>query len=161
MPPGRSNSSGCSAHAMARSPPSRQVAGVFSSSSLMQNTRCRAHRRQLCPATLLDDLLQRHPVAGAAPRSQNHVGLGRRNLFRRDRLSRLASEYAARSFHQFCDPRLRGDDRFPPFFAEHSKAWMHSRLAREPAAIEFCIALITLCPRSETPITPAIAAMSA
>ncbi len=39
MPLGCSNNSGCSAHAIASSPPSRLLAGVFSSSSLMQKTR--------------------------------------------------------------------------------------------------------------------------
>ncbi len=87
MPPGFGNDSGCSAHAMACSPPSRLVAGVFRSSSLMQNTRAARTAGSSRPAALLDDLFQRHTIACAAPCGQNHIRLGRRDFFCGDGLA--------------------------------------------------------------------------
>ena len=64
---GCGNSSGCRPTRWRAVRRAGCVAGVFSSSSLMQNTRPSRTAGKFCPATLLDDLLQRDAIARAAP----------------------------------------------------------------------------------------------
>jgi hypothetical protein len=73
------------------------------------------------PATIADDFLQGNPVAGAAPRGNDHIRILEENSLSGCLFPRRAYELSARSGDQLGYPRLRGDQGLAPFFAEHTR----------------------------------------
>ena len=115
------NISGCSAHAIACKPSIRLLAGVFSSSSLMQNTRRSRTAGRFAHPRCSTIFLQGDAISGATPGGDDDVGLRIRYVFGGGSLAGLAEESAAGRFDQFSYPGLRRDERLAPLFAEDER----------------------------------------
>src|SRR5216684_3977522 len=74
-------------------------------------------RLRLFPSALWDDLLQRHSVARAAPRSHDHIRIGRGNFFFSHLFSGASQKPSTSRLHQFGYPCLRKNQRLAPLFA--------------------------------------------
>src|SRR5205085_11673390 len=73
----------------------------------------------LVPAPVANDPLQRDTVTGAAPGGNQDIRIVGENRFWRALDAGLAEELATCRVHQLGNPRLGGDQRLAPFFAEH------------------------------------------
>src|SRR5215813_10945486 len=77
--------------------------------------------RYILPASRMNDLLKRHPVAGAAPGGNQYLRLQRFNRSKRGLYTWVSDEVSTRRFDQLRDPRLRCDQRLSPLFAEYAR----------------------------------------
>src|SRR5438128_5384749 len=75
----------------------------------------------LAPATVADDLFQRHAITRAAPGRDKDVGVLVKHCLGQALRTCFADELATRCFDQFRDPFLRSNEWLSPFFTKD--AW--------------------------------------
>src|SRR3954452_24053165 len=72
------------------------------------------------PATVRNDLVERHSVSSSAPGGDDDFGIKRGNLLGQVLLRRHSEELPTRRLHQLCDPLLRCNHRLPPLLTPTS-----------------------------------------
>src|ERR1700761_2729920 len=75
------------------------------------------HSAQVLPAAPLNNALERHAIARAAPAEDHRVGIGGSDGFGGGLLCGVAEELSAGGCDQLCHPGLRMDKGLTPLFA--------------------------------------------
>lgn len=70
------------------------------------------------PSSFIGGFGEWNSISCSAPCSNNHFGIIAGDFFGRAVSSGSANEFSAGSVDEFSNPRLRGNDRFSPFFAK-------------------------------------------
>src|ERR1700761_271914 len=97
----------------------KQAAGCGAVEPLVCNAEDAAlpHSAQVLPAAPLNNALEGHAIARAAPAEDHRVGIGISDCVRSGLFCGVAKELSAGGFDQLGDPGLRMDERLAPLLA--------------------------------------------